>query len=141
VCWARLKAAGAVGLEPCHDGYVGRWGLLHTRTLKLDATGSRLEGVDRLGSAKGIVRFAWDVPFSIHFHLHPGADARVTSSAEAAELVLNNGETWRLTAAGAALSIEDCLYFAHTGGAPPPPHALLPPPSSAPSPAFLALQP
>src|SRR5499427_4187368 len=119
VTCALLKADGAVGLEACHDGYVGRWGLLHTRTLKLDATGSRLEGVDRLGSAKGIVRFAWDVPFSIHFHLHPGADARVTSSAEAAELVLNNGETWRLTAAGAALSIEDCLYFAHTGGARP----------------------
>ena len=114
-----LEGDGTIGLEASHDGYLGRWGLLHTRTLKLDATGSRLEGVDRLGSAKGVVRFAWDVPFSIHFHLHPDADARLAPSADAAELVLDNGEAWRLTAAGAALSIEDCLYFAHTGGARP----------------------
>jgi uncharacterized heparinase superfamily protein len=87
--------------------------------LQLDATGVRLAGVDRLGPAKGVVRFSWDVPLSIHFHLHPSTDARVTLSAEAAELVLDSGETWRLTAAGAAVSIEDGLYFADSAGARP----------------------
>src|SRR5262249_43728127 len=116
VTCALREAEGAIALEACHDGYVGRWGLLHTRALKLDATGTRLEGLDRLRSAKGVVRFSWDVPFSIHFHLHPRADARVAPSAEAADLVLEDGETWRLTAAGATLSIEDGLYFADAAG-------------------------
>src|SRR5499427_8828439 len=101
------EADGALGLEASHDGYVGRWGLLHTRTLRLDGAGSRLQGVDRLGAAKGVVRFSWVVPFSIHFHLHPSVGVRLAPSAEAAELVLDSGETWRLRATGAVLSIED----------------------------------
>jgi uncharacterized heparinase superfamily protein len=113
------EADDALGLEASHDGYVGRWGLLHTRTLTLAGAGSRLEGVDRLGAAKGVVRFSWDVPFSIHFHLHPSAAVRLAPSAEAAELVLASGETWRLRAAGAVLSIEDSLYFADAAGARP----------------------
>jgi len=113
------EADGAPGLEASHDGYVGRWGLLHTRTLKLDSAGSRLEGVDRLGAAKGVVRFSWDVPFSIHFHLHPSAAVRLAPSVEAAEFVLESGETWRLRAAGAVLSIEDSLFFADAAGARP----------------------
>jgi len=113
------EADGAPGLEASHDGYVGRWGLLHTRTLKLDSAGSRLAGVDRLGAAKGVVRFSWDVPFSIHFHLHPSVGVRLAPSAEAAELVLDSGETWRLRATGAVLSIEDSLFFADAAGARP----------------------
>jgi uncharacterized heparinase superfamily protein len=119
VTCALQKADGAIGLEASHDGYVGRWGLLHTRTLRLNGAGSRLAGVDRLGPAKGVVRFSWDVPFSIHFHLHPRAEARLAPSAEAAELVLDGGETWRLRATGAALSIEDSIYFADAAGARP----------------------
>jgi uncharacterized heparinase superfamily protein len=119
VSCALQEADGAIGLEASHDGYVARWGLLHTRTMKLDDAGSRLEGVDRLGSAKGVVRFSWDVPFSIHFHLHPRAEARLVPSAEAAELVLDSGEAWQLRAKGAALSIEDSIYFADAAGARP----------------------
>jgi uncharacterized heparinase superfamily protein len=119
VTCALQEANGMVGLQASHDGYVGRWGLVHTRTLRLDGAGARLEGVDRLGSAKGVVRFSWDVPFSIHFHLHPRADARLAPSAEAALLVHDSGETWRLKAKGAALSIEDSIYFADAAGARP----------------------
>ena len=110
-------ADGAIACEASHDGYVARWGLLHTRALKLDAAGTRLEGSDRLGPAKGLLRFSWDVPFAIHFHLHPAAEARVGPSPETAELVLESGEHWLLTAAGAAVSIEEGLYFADAAGA------------------------
>src|SRR6185436_15432302 len=79
--------------------------------------GSRLEGSDRLGPAKGLLRFSWDVPFSIHFHLHPGVDALVGPSPETVEFVLENGEHWRLGTTGAALSIEEGLHFADAGGA------------------------
>jgi uncharacterized heparinase superfamily protein len=117
VTCAVREAEGAIELEASHDGYVGRWGLVHTRVLKLDAAGARLEGSDRLGPAKGLLRFSWDVPFSVHFHLHPGAEARVGPSPESAELELENGERWRLTATGAAVSIEEGLYFADAAGA------------------------
>jgi uncharacterized heparinase superfamily protein len=117
VTCAVRETEGGIELEASHDGYAGRWGLVHTRLLKLDAAGSRLEGSDRLGPAKGLLRFSWDVPFSVHFHLHPGAAARVGPSPEAAELVLDNGELWRLTATGAVVSIEDGLYFADAAGA------------------------
>ena len=116
VTCAVREVGGGIELEASHDGYVGRWGLVHTRLLKLDAAGSRLEGSDRLGPAKGLLRFSWDVPFSVHFHLHPGAEALVGPSPETAELVLENGEHWRLTAMGAAVSIEDGLYFADAAG-------------------------
>jgi len=65
------------------------------------------------------LRFSWDVPFAIHFRLHPAAEARVGPTPESAELVLNNGEHWRLTATGAAVCIEEGLYFADLAGALP----------------------
>jgi uncharacterized heparinase superfamily protein len=117
VACAVRETEGAIELQASHDGYVGRWGLVHTRTLKLDAAGVRLEGSDRLGPAKGLLRFSWDVPLSIHFHLHPGAEALVGPSPETAELLLENGERWRLSATGAAMSLEDGLYFADAAGA------------------------
>ena len=48
---------GAIALEASHDGYVERFGLIHSRTLTLDAAGTRLDGCDRLTAAKGVVRF------------------------------------------------------------------------------------
>ncbi len=65
------------------------------------------------------MRFSWDVPFAVHFHLHPDAQARVGPSPETADLVLQNGEEWRLTATGAAVSIEEGLYYADAAGACP----------------------
>ena len=107
----------AIELEASHDGYVESLGIVHTRTLKLDAAGMRLEGLDRLGPAKGdALRFAWDVPYAIHFHLHPDGEARMGAAPEVAELWLDNAELWQLTAAGAALSIEESLYFADAAG-------------------------
>jgi uncharacterized heparinase superfamily protein len=116
-CAAR-EADDAIELEASHDGYVEDFGLIHTRTLKLDSDGTRLEGRDRLVAEKGVVRFAWDVPYAIHFHLHPSGEARI-GAAEVAELWLGSGELWQLTAVGAAVSIEGSLYFADVGGPQP----------------------
>jgi len=114
---SRLKQRdGGIELEARHDGYLQRFSLLHTRTLRLCRDGSSLEGVDRLHGAQGPVRFAWDVPFAIHFHLHPDAEAHAGAAAQTAELLLGSGEHWRLSAAGAALSIEESIYVANARG-------------------------
>lgn len=111
------EADGAVEIEASHDGYVETLGLVHTRILNLDAAGRRLAGRERLGPAKGgVLRFSWDVPFAVHFHLHPRVEARVGASPEVADLWLESGELWQLTATASALSIEDSLFFADSGG-------------------------
>ena len=106
---------GVVVLHASHDGYAGRFGLVHTRTLVLDASGTRLDGMDRLDGASGDMRFAWDVPFAVHFHLHPRAGARIAADGSA-ELILPSGERWRLTASGAALAIEESTHYAQVIG-------------------------
>jgi uncharacterized heparinase superfamily protein len=107
---------GGIELEARHDGYLQRFSLLHTRTLRLGGDGNTLEGIDRLHGAQGPLRLAWDVPFAIHFHLHPDVEAHAGASLETAELLLGSGEHWRLTAAGAALSIEGSVYVADARG-------------------------
>jgi uncharacterized heparinase superfamily protein len=107
---------GGVELRASHDGYAGRFGLVHARTLKLNSEGSRLEGVDTLAGVSGVMRFAWDLPFTIHFHAHPDAQVRPGQIPGTAELLLQSGEAWRLSAAGAALSIEPGTHFADFAG-------------------------
>lgn len=108
---ARLSEGdGGLILQATHDGYAGRFGLVHARTLALSADGASLDGEDALQGARGEVRFAWDVPLAIHFHLHPLAGARHRDGG--AELQLPSGERWRLAAEGAALSIEESMHWA-----------------------------
>lgn len=110
-------AGGGIVLKASHDGYRDRFGLIHTRTLALDPAGNRLEGRDQLdGGDKGELRFSWDVPFAVHFHLHPRASARLADGDKAAVLILPGGERWRLSASGAALTIEESTHFADVRG-------------------------
>ncbi len=114
-CQLREECGGIV-LEGSHDGYADRFGLIHTRTLALDAGGHTLQGTDKLDAAKGVLRFAWDLPFAVYFHLPPGAEAGAGQSPNTAELLLESGEHWRLAAVGAAVSIEEGIYFADVSG-------------------------
>jgi uncharacterized heparinase superfamily protein len=106
-------------LEASHDGYVERWGLIHRRALALAGDGSRLEGVDCLVPAKGVLRFSWDLPFAIHFHCHPEVEVRPGASPDTADLLTGSGEHWRMTAANAMLSVEESLHCAGMAGAMP----------------------
>jgi uncharacterized heparinase superfamily protein len=115
-CVVQQDEDGGIGVEASHDGYLPRFSLVHTRKLRLDATGTRLDGLDVLSAAKGVLRLAWDLPFAIHFHLHPEAEAGIGQTPDVAELALDTGELWRLSATGAALSIEDGTYFADIAG-------------------------
>lgn len=105
----------AVEVNAEHDGYMRRFGLMHRRTLALNGSGRRLLGIDRLDSPRN-ARFKQDVPFAIHFHLHPHAVCRVVGNANAAEIVLAGGEVWVFSLEGARLSIEESTYFADSAG-------------------------
>ncbi len=99
-----------------HDGYYGRFGILHHRRLALSASGSRVSGTDRLAGANPGLRLMADLPFSIHFHLHPEARCRMTAESGVAEVITPDGQTWRFQATGADLSIEESTYFADSSG-------------------------
>lgn len=101
-------------VEAAHDGYRGRSGLIHFRRLELDATGRKLTGIDRLGPASGTLRLERDLPFAIHFHLHP--DVAWVAKPGEIELTLRNGDRWRFTVTGAAPSIEESVLVADSAG-------------------------
>lgn len=114
-CVVHADEAG-ISVDASHDGYLPRFNLMHTRLLQLDASGARLDGVDTLSPAKGVLRLAWDLPFAIHFHLHPEAEVEIGQTPDVAEVALDTGELWRMSATGAALSIEDSTHFADVSG-------------------------
>lgn len=105
----------SVVLKASHDGYADRFNLVHVRTLSLDANGQRLEGTDTLSGARKELRLAYDLPFAVHFHLHPRSGARLAQDGSA-ELTLPSGERWRLSASGAALTIEESTHYAEMIG-------------------------
>ena len=86
---------GAFKIVASHDGYLARYGIIHTRSLRLDALGERLEGHDRLASPHSVLRFKRDYPFAIHFHLHPDIDVAITGK-QAADIIASEEERWRL---------------------------------------------
>ena len=76
-------------IEASHDGYAHRFSLLHHRRIELAPDGQRIDGLDKLDSARGSpVRFKDDVPFAIHFHLHPELYPKMVSGAEGVKLTL-----------------------------------------------------
>lgn len=114
---ASLEEHGeSLELHALHGGYLGAFGLVHRRSLVLQASGRRLLGVDRIEGHKVKVRLRKDVPFAIHFHLHPDVACRKGAETDGIELTLMNGHRWLLTAEGADLSVEDSTYFADTSG-------------------------
>lgn len=99
-----------------HDGYFGRFGLIHHRQVSLSASGSCVRGVDRLSGTETALRLKADLPFAIHFHLHPDVSCRLCAEPGMAEIVTPEGQVWLFLADGATLSIEESTYFADSSG-------------------------
>ena len=116
VDWHLEDVDGRVALEASHDGYYRRFSLMHGRRLALAADGKRLEGRDQIHGAKRNVRLKKDMPFAIHFHLHPDVTCRMRAEANEAEVSLPGGERWRFTVQGASLTVEEGTYFACSAG-------------------------
>lgn len=113
------SGGGGQVFEGTHDGYLQRHGLIHRRELRLSAAGDHLSGHDRL-ETKGHDRLRRDVPFSIHFHLHPDTvceHAHADSATGHALVIrLRNGQRWLFRATGAAAAIEESVFFTGSSG-------------------------
>jgi uncharacterized heparinase superfamily protein len=107
---------GGVEVTAQHDGYMRRFNLMHRRTLALSTSGRRLLGIDRLAGKTGTIRLRQDVPFAIHFHLHPAVRCRRSDNPSIAIIELPGGDVWWLSLEGARLAIEESTYFADSAG-------------------------
>jgi len=107
---------GGQEITAAHDGYMRRFGLMHRRTLALSDSGRRLLGIDRIAGRHGSMRLRQDVPFAIHFHLHPSVRCRRGDSPSLAIIELPNGMTWWFSLEGARLAIEESTFFADSAG-------------------------
>jgi len=114
--WTLNEVDEGMLLQASHDGYHRRFGLIHTRRLFLSADGRRLEGSDRLEGLRQVVRLRTDLPFAIHFHLYPDVTCWLSDEPSTVGIRMADGEFWRFTAEGAAVSIEDSAYFANSTG-------------------------
>ena len=107
---------GSLEIAASHDGYIRRFDLMHHRTLALTATGRRLLGIDRLTGRAGTMRLRKDVPFAVHFHLHPSVRCRRDDNPNIAIITLPSGDTWWFSLEGARLAIEESTYFSDSSG-------------------------
>lgn len=107
--------AGTAVLNANHDGYVKRFGLLHLRQLALSPDGRTLDGIDILQPPRGKLRLKQDLPFAIHFHLHP--DCTIDDSGKGrATIQTLDGQTWLFTSEDVDIAIEESLYFVDSAG-------------------------
>ena len=106
----------AIAIDCRHNGYHKQFGLEHKRRMRLDKGGQWLEGRDQISSPKQQVRLPRDVPFSIHFHLHPDVRCNGHVSPETIRIKLPDQSNWIFSADDATVSIEDSVYYADRVG-------------------------
>ncbi|MFM2277965.1 MAG: hypothetical protein RLZZ444_196 [Pseudomonadota bacterium] len=107
---------GGDTLVASHDGYLKPFGLIHERSLYVNAAGSLVRGRDRLmtsdrkdppaGSGSTAV---------IRFHIHPQIAIHEIEDNEV-DLVAPDGETWTLSTLDGRITIEDDVFFADPSG-------------------------
>jgi uncharacterized heparinase superfamily protein len=104
-------------LECHHNGYLEEFSLIHKRRLMLDASGTKLAGEDSIVSGRSnTTRLRRDIPYAIHFHLHPDLVCRHGEDPNLATIQLPDGKIWYFRSEKATLSIEDSIHFADLVG-------------------------
>ena len=107
------KGGTATRLEASHDGYAGRYNLLHRRILIMRDDGSELRGEDLL-TPVGKRAKRGKVGFAIRFHMGRGVELRLTDDKKGAGLSLPDGTFWMFRSSGTdmdgELAIEESLW-------------------------------
>lgn len=117
VLCSREEDADGSRLWASHDGYVGRYGIVHERTVMLSADGRRLDGEDAMLPAWGsrLTPGSQD-RFSLRFHLHPAVRAQRLTHRHAVLLTLPNRELWTFESYEQEVLLEQSVYLASLEG-------------------------
>jgi uncharacterized heparinase superfamily protein len=103
-------------LTTSHDGYLGKFGVIHRRVLMVSQDGSRLDGEDTLSAAPGGKIRGNESDFALRFHLHPSVKASRLSDARGVMLVLPNRDVWTFEAMDDKVDLEDSVFLAGNDG-------------------------
>ncbi len=110
----RKEGEDGTVVEASHDGYANRFGLIHRRTLYMNARGDDIRGEDTLvpdntrSSRRNKPR-----RFAARFHLHPDIRASLAWDKASMLIILPNGDSWQFLARGGVLRLEDSAYMDH----------------------------
>ncbi|ALK11077.1 heparinase II/III family protein [Blastochloris viridis] len=111
----RTQRSDSIVVRASHDGYVSRFGVLHQRSLRLTADGSRLDGEDVFQDAAQHVKVG-DDDYAIRFHLHPAVKVSAIGAGESLLLVLPDRDSWLFASHGLTPDIEESVYLGATDG-------------------------
>ena len=101
----RRNHEGACLIEAQHDGY-RKFGIAHTRTVYIDASGMDIRGEDVLSGGSS-------QPISIRFHLYPDVRASMVKSGGEVIIKPPRGKGWRFHCRH-PIMLEDSINF-HDG--------------------------
>jgi uncharacterized heparinase superfamily protein len=113
---SRGDVANGTILTTSHDGYVGRFGMLHRRVLMAASDGSRLDGEDTIAPAPGGRNKGNATDYALRFHLHPQVKASRLTDTHGVLLVLPNREVWTFEAQDDTIDLEDSVFLAGNDG-------------------------
>ncbi len=113
---SRGDVANGTIMTASHDGYVGRFGVVHRRVLMAAADGTRLDGEDTIAPPSGGRIKGNAADYALRFHLHPSIKASRLSDAHGVMLVLPNRDVWTFEAFDDAVELEDSVFLAGNDG-------------------------
>lgn len=108
----RADGDGRQGFIASHDGYAGRFGLIHERRLSLEERGSLITGSDRFfrpGDLPPIESRSDQV--AVRFHLHPEVNIILDGDGHLM-LMTDRGDSWVFTCDEVEPQVEESIYFA-----------------------------
>jgi hypothetical protein len=113
----RRTEGDATVITARHNGYAGRYGIVHERRLSLSDAGDRLEGIDSFLTPSGnpVSRSGKDV-FAIRFHLHPSVRVSRSEGGKGVSMELPDGERWEFETDSLEPVIEESILFAESRG-------------------------
>ncbi len=113
----REERPDSITLRAGHDGYAGRYGVVHERTVTLAGDGTHFEGEDLFLAADGgpQIRSNQDA-YALRFHLHPSIKATRLTDGHGALLMMSNKEVWTFSAGESRVELEDSVYLAGNDG-------------------------
>lgn len=112
---ARSDTEESQSFRAAHNGYDGRFGLIHERMLTLKEDGNLLQGVDRFFTQKGMPTRKTDLDATIRFHLHPMINPILDGDGHIM-LTADRDDSWVFTTDGDTAEIIQSVYFADLGG-------------------------
>ena len=105
-------------IKGSHDGYLSRYGVSHSRQLLIAQSGKLISSEDKLTSPKGLSSPEGLIAgaYAIRFHLHPSVTAQLAPDGRGVNLLLKNGEAWRISSNAPETTIEDSFFLADARG-------------------------